>query len=98
MALFRRQKVGLVVGERAGTPVSYNGADSLNGILPYSGIEYRCSYVDAELYPEIETDENGFLVPDIPYDVYNRELGIEDYLQFLPIAFFDKEMNGKFDL
>ena len=82
---FRRQNMGLVVGEQAGEPVCFNG-NPQEDVLPYSKIKIRYSLVEGTNYPKMETDENGFLVPDIPYDVYNRELGVEDYLKIIEMS------------
>ena len=82
---FRRQNMGLVVGEQAGEPICFSG-NPREDILPYSKIKIRYSLVEEINYPKMETDENGFIIPDIPYDVYNRELGIEDYLKIIDMS------------
>ena len=82
---FRRRRMGIVVGEKPGLPIGYCG-NAKEDVLPYSKIPIRYSSACATCFPLIETDENGFLVPDIPYDVYNRELGVEDYLKIIEMS------------
>lgn len=82
---FRRRKAGIVVGEIAGAPVDFCG-NMRNDTLPSSKIAVVYPFDEIIDSPAIETDVNGFLVPDIPYDVFNKDLTIEDYKEIIRLS------------
>lgn len=82
---FRRMKVGIVVGEKAGAPIDFCG-NCENYILPNSGISVVCAMSEYKYdSPVTGMDENGILVPDIPYEVFNRKLSLEDYWEIIEL-------------
>lgn len=81
---FRRKKAGIIVGEKAGAPAIYCG-NIINDTLPNSKIAISYSIRESIYSPHIDTDKDGFLTPDIPYDTFGRELNLKDFLNIIEI-------------
>lgn len=83
---FRRSEAGIVVGEIAGTPVDYCGNAEVY-TLPNSGINVVCAISEYKYNSPVSgIDENGFLIPDISYEVFNQKLDLEDYLRIIRLS------------
>lgn len=83
---FRRSKAGIVVGEMAGIPVDYCG-DAEVYTLSHSGINVVCAMSEYKYNtPVYGINENGFLVPDVTYEVFNQKLDLEDYLKIIELC------------
>ncbi|WP_106832177.1 S41 family peptidase [Parabacteroides pacaensis] len=80
----KQQQVGLIVGEEGGGPVCFS-ADGTCYDLPNSKISFSCPGTYAWQTPEIPT-KNGFLQPDIKYDVFGKTLEIEDYKKIIQLS------------
>ena len=78
---FKRKQIGVIVGEDNGAPIPFSSGP-INYTLPNSKISFTCSFCYSWYTPPVETC-NGFILPDIEYDVFNKILTIEDYKQII---------------
>lgn len=82
---FRRRQAGIVVGEKAGAPVDYCG-NIEKDTLPNSKIALVYPINEVLYSPSIKTTEDGFLIPDIPYDVFHKNLTINDFKEIIELS------------
>lgn len=82
---FRRKQAGIVVGEKAGAPVDFCG-NIENDTLPNSKIALVYPINEILYSPSVKTSEDGFLIPDIPYDVFHKDLKINDYKEIIELS------------
>ncbi|WP_158712937.1 S41 family peptidase [Parabacteroides pacaensis] len=80
----KQRQMGIIIGEEGGGPIRFAG-DSKNYNLPNSKISFGCPTTYAWYTPEIPT-KNGFLQPDIKYDVFGKTLEIEDYKKIIQLS------------
>lgn len=80
----RQRKIGIIVGEEGGQPIIYSGNIEIYH-LPNSRISFSIATTYNWYEPTIPT-KNGFLQPDIEYDVYNKDLKIEDYKKIIQLS------------
>lgn len=80
----KQRNIGLVVGEEAGQPIDYCG-ELIFDKLPNSEISVTYSKYTNWYEPRIYT-KDGFLQPDILYDVYDKELSLNDYKKIIKLS------------
>ena len=78
---FKRKQIGVIVGEENGSSIPFPSGP-VNYTLPNSKISFTCSFRYSWYTPPVETC-NGFILPDIEYDVFNKILTIEDYKRII---------------
>ncbi|RHR41838.1 hypothetical protein DWX23_04595 [Parabacteroides sp. AF18-52] len=79
---FKLRNMGIVVGEECGEPVVFS-ANWFNSVLPNSKIRFKYSTSKSWYEPNVITT-NGFLQPDIKYDLGGRRvLLLNDYKEII---------------
>lgn len=82
--LIKLRKIGFIVGEKGGQPIDFCGDIEYN-TLPNSKISiiYPTRY---KYFTHSILTEDGFLPPDITYDVFDKDLTIEDYKEIIRLS------------
>jgi hypothetical protein len=87
----KQRQMGIIIGEEAGEPIGFCGNVKISD-LPNSKISFSYSSACGWYEPPIPT-KNGFIVPDIPYDVFdenmdmnNNKLTIDDYKKIIELS------------
>lgn len=79
----KRRQIGLLVGEEAGQRFPFSG-NTLNATLPHSLIPFRYPVTYGWHEKELPSN-NGFLQPDIPYDL-SKPLEIDDFRNIIKMS------------
>ncbi|WP_152683176.1 S41 family peptidase [Parabacteroides goldsteinii] len=82
--LIKQRKMGFIVGEKGGQPFDFCG-DVKYDTLPNSKISimYPTQY---NYFTHSIPTEDGFLPPDIPYDVFDKDLTVDDYKEIIRLS------------
>lgn len=91
----KQRNIGILIGEECGSPVRYPG-NLQKGTLPHSKIGFVYPQIYLWYNPEVPS-KNGFLQPDIRYDVFGKTLKIEDYKKIIRLSNTLEKHNPELD-
>lgn len=81
---FKQRQMGIIVGEVGGCPVDYSGNMFVDK-LPNSKISFTYSTTKSWFVAPKTQTVDGFISPDIYYDVYDRILDVDDYRNIIEL-------------